>query len=381
MRIAVFVGTRPEALKLAPVILALRATEGVMTTVVSTGQHQSMLDEALAIFGIKPDKRLQTFQASQSLGSLGANILRESDHFLRDTSQDLAFVHGDTSTALFSSLASFYNDIPIAHVEAGLRTHNLREPFPEEMNRRFIGSIAAHHLAPTAIAKSNLLDEGVSRNSICVTGNTIVDSVRLMSEKYFSDSRWVNAQTDLVRESIFEQIGTRPFALVTLHRRENHGKTIEKYLLVVKELAQKNPDFHFIFPVHPNPAVSDIGRNVLSSTSNVHMTEPLDYLTFLWLLSQSSFIISDSGGVQEEAVTFGKDLLLCRAVTERPEAIIQGKGFIIGQDFELLAEVSQRFIESAKVEKILESIPQLDGNPFGDGYAAQASLDFSLRRA
>lgn len=380
MRVSVFVGTRPEALKLAPVILALRETDGVETTVISTGQHQSMLDSALAIFGIAPDRKLHTFQASQSLGSLGSNILREVDKVLSESEPDLAFVHGDTSTAFFSALASFYHAVPIAHIEAGLRTHNLHEPFPEEMNRRSIGSIAEHHLAPTPLARSNLMAEGVVDEAICVTGNTLVDSVRLVSEKYFSDGGWVEKQSTQVRESIFDLIGVRPFALVTLHRRENHGKTIEEYLLIVKQVAQRNPNFHFIFPVHPNPAVGDISRYVLSSTPNVHLTEPLDYLTFLWLLSQSSFVVSDSGGVQEEAITFGKALLLCRSVTERPEAIIQGKGYIIGQDFKLLADTAQRLIESATVQNFHDSQAELRSNPFGDGFAAQASVNFSLRR-
>ena len=382
-RVAVIVGTRPEAIKLAPLIIELKSRVDIDTIVLSSGQHAEMLSSALKMFSLSADISLNAMLPGQSLGRLGATLLRELSGALDDVGPDLVFVHGDTSTALFGALAAFYAKIPVAHLEAGLRTGNPMEPFPEEFNRKAIAELASYHLAPTDISRRNLESQGVRPEDILVTGNTIVDAVRIVFERFLCDTEWMIDSSREIEDEVSAEIFAGPFALITLHRRENHGTNIVKYLKVVRTLAVENPGFRFVFPVHPNPAVAKESAAILGELKNVSLTQPLDYLTFLHLLHKSAFIISDSGGVQEEAATFGKPLLLCRSQTERPEAITAGLALLVGDDFTLLESESRRLISKAisGTEPQAGFRPNLESNPFGAGFASALAVDFVLGRA
>lgn len=371
-RVVIVFGTRPEAIKMAPVIHRLSLMANLSVETVSTGQHGGMLSQAMEVFQIQPTHQLTAMRPGQTLSSLGATLLLGIEGVLLETKPDLVLVHGDTSSAMFAALAAFNQGIAVGHVEAGLRTYNLSEPFPEEWNRVAISKLAGSHFSPTSFARDNLLREGISSGTIHVVGNTIVDSVRFVQETYLGNPAWMAESSLDIQRSVFPKFGSSPFALITLHRRENAGSTFESYLTAIRKAAQTYPSFSFVFPVHPNPSISALAEKLLKGIDNVHLIQPLDYLTFSHLLARSAFVISDSGGIQEEAVTYGKALLLCRGTTERPEAVAAGLAELIGVDFERFEARVSQLIQQSLANPSIEETQELNllHNPYGDGFAA-----------
>lgn len=354
-RIAIILGTRPEAIKLTPVIKELvRCEKEFKCLVVSTGQHREMLDQVLGRFGIVPDVDLEVMQPKQDLASLASRVIQATSSFLAESRPDIVVVQGDTTTAFVASLASFYAAIPIAHVEAGLRSHDLKNPWPEEGNRRLTSVLADIHFAPTVLSRKALTAEGVAPAKIVVTGNTVVDALHLLLEVPFS-----------FRGTPVEQIpfGTGRTVLVTSHRRESWGEDLRNICLALKDLVGRFSDLQVVWPVHLNPNVRDTVNSILADRKRIHLTEPLDYLTFVNVLRASDLILTDSGGVQEEAPTLSKPLLLLRDLTERPEAFNSGFAEIVGTKRESIVEEASR---------LLRNPPDFVGtaNPYGDGKAA-----------
>lgn len=350
-------GTRPEAIKLAPVIKAATTTDNFKIRVCVTGQHRDLLDQVLNVFSIIPDYDLNIMVPAQSLFYTTSQILNALENVLKQEAPDLVIVQGDTTTAFVASLAAFYSGIKVAHVEAGLRTGRKDEPFPEEINRRCVGVLADLHFAPTMQAKVNLLREGVLEKTIFVTGNTIVDAL--------------NDIIPIARQKSINGIPNlnlnRKKILVTAHRRENFGAGIRNVCFAVQELSEKNRDIQFIFPVHPNPNVmKSVEKILIGANKNIITTTPLDYLTFLKLMDLSHLILSDSGGVQEEAPSLKKPVLILRNVTERPEVVDAGLGKIVGTDCKQIVQNAQMLIDNSDAYAKMQS----DVNPFGDGHAA-----------
>jgi len=364
----VVVGTRPEAIKMAPVILALQDSP-LGCFVLNTGQHKDMLDSALRVFGITADSHLGLMKKGQTLGELTALGILKMSSVLRSVGPEMVLVHGDTTSAYAAAVAAFYLDTPVGHVEAGLRTHNLQAPFPEEFNRQSIARIASMNFAPTSLAASNLFNEGVSPEKVSIPGNTIVDAVSLVVGKYLTNPKWLYEKQAEIRETYFSSFGSSPYAIVTLHRRENRGAGFSRILSAIRTSAQENPWFHFVFPVHPNPIISEVVKAVLAEFDNVHLTEPLDYLSFMTLLAYSNFSLSDSGGIQEESVTLNKKIFVARDETERPEGMLSGNIVIVGSD--------ESRVRDNLLREISESVPvtaiavNLDNNPFGGGDASK----------
>lgn len=368
LHVAVVIGTRPEAIKLAPVILEMKSRPNFRVTLVNSGQHREILDEALSVFGLDSDVHLGLLVPGQSLASLTSKAIAELHHAFHDLNPDVVMVHGDTTTALSAAIASFYLKIPVAHVEAGLRTNNIYSPFPEEFNRQTVGRISAFNFAPTLASRKNLLNEGVPADRIFVTGNTVVDAAAWVAQNYLSDSDWVNNHSLATQDLGLLETLSKPFGLITLHRRENHGAAFEEILSVVRRKAIDNRDFDFVFPVHPSPAIAEPARRILGGLENVHLIPPVDYLTFLLLLANSKLILSDSGGVQEEAVTFGKLVLIARDSTERPEGLMTGFMELVGSDAGLIGKRIQDMVDEAGASPSWSL--NLSNNPFGKGKAA-----------
>ncbi|HEX7940734.1 MAG TPA: UDP-N-acetylglucosamine 2-epimerase (non-hydrolyzing) [Gemmatimonadaceae bacterium] len=370
------IGTRPEALKMAPVIRALRADERcVRTRVCVTGQHREMLTQVLDVFGIVPDVDLDLMQANQSLSELTSRALSALDEYLTRDQPNLVLVQGDTTTAFCAALSAFYHRIPIGHIEAGLRTWNMTSPWPEEANRVLVSRLAALHFAPTTSSRTNLLREGVSDESILVTGNTVVDALLGAVELI---AREPPALPGLGREQMASW-GRAPVVLITGHRRENFGGPFESICRAIRELALRFPDAHFVYPVHLNPNVRRPVMQILDGDAalpNVHLIEPVGYLAFVALMHRSTLILTDSGGVQEEAPSLGKPVLVMRDTTERPEAVDAGCVKLVGTDeLRIAAEVSCLLTDSRAYERMARV-----ANPYGDGGAARrivaACLDF-----
>lgn len=357
-RVAVIVGTRPEAIKMAPVIRALRKREDEFeTVVVSTGQHRQMLDQVFSMFDIKPDVDLELMRPNQSLTDLTARVLTTIQPALADLNPDLLLVQGDTTTVFAAALAAFNLKIAVGHVEAGLRSHDLLNPFPEEANRRLTTQVAEIHLAPTQLACNELLNEGVSRDNIAVTGNTVVDSLQTLIDVRF------DIDGTPLAEIPFE--GHR-VVVVTSHRRESWGQDLLNTCLAVKDLIKRFPDLLVVYPIHMNPNVRETVLANLAGVERIHLTEPLDYLTFINLMRRADLILTDSGGVQEEAPTLGKPLLVLRKVTERPEAFKAGLAKIIGNSREsIVAEASRLLTDEDAYRSMVSS-----ANPYGDARAA-----------
>lgn len=341
-------GTRPEVSKLAPVIFEAKKQTCLDTIIISTGQHREMLDQMLDIFGINPDIDLSIMEERQSLSSVTVRIIERFEPIVLEYKPDMIVVQGDTATAFLASLVGFYNRIPIAHVEAGLRSYDVYNPFPEEAYRRFISVISSLNLAPTKKAKENLIKEGVREESIVVTGNTIVDAVYWISK----DIPEINSDKKII--------------LVTAHRRENWGKPMRELALAIKDLINMFPDIRFIIPLHKNPIVREIFWSILSGEERVELIEPLDYPSLIRVMKSSFLILTDSGGIQEEAPTFGKPVLVLRETTERPEGIEKGVAKLIGMR-------KDSIIENVKVLLIDDSLytaMSKAGNPYGDGKAS-----------
>lgn len=367
-KVLVVVGTRPEAIKMAPVIFALSESSLIDSLTVSTGQHKEMLDSAFEVFGLKPDKHLSLMTEGQSLAELASRAIMLLSEVIEDIRPELVLVHGDTTSAYAAAVAAFLCGVPVAHVEAGLRTRNMQAPFPEEFNRQSIARIATLNFAPTQAAARNLLSEGISLQGLVTTGNTVVDSVVWLENKFLSDPAWSSSCTRKIRDTIFPEFKQAPFALVTMHRRENRGESFNNILGEIRTQALENPDFHFVFPVHPNPIIRDVAHVFFEGLNNVHLTEPLDYLTFMYLFAHSEFAFSDSGGVQEEAATLDKMALVAREVTERPEGIKSGHLRLVGSHVELIRSSLAELISRGRLEE--KSIVNLTLNPYGDGLAS-----------
>lgn len=367
-RISVIFGTRPEAIKLAPVILALRKENWCECRVCVTGQHRQMLDQVLAVFQITPDVDLNLMVPNQTLGGLTARAVEAVDGYLVAEKPDLVLVQGDTTTVLSAALAAFYHKIPIGHVEAGLRTGNMQSPWPEEANRVLTTRLASLHFAPTSLNRENLLREGVADASISVTGNTVIDALLLGLEKVRS------APVDVpgLPAALMDPGCRNPVVLVTGHRRENFGDGMENICRALARLAAQFPDVHFVYPVHLNPKVREPVQRILghgdhgASVSNVHLIEPLSYLSFIALMDRAKLILTDSGGVQEEAPSLGKPVLVMRDTTERPEAVHAGTVKLVGSSTEAIyTETAHLLTDPAAYQQM-----QPASNPYGDGTSA-----------
>jgi UDP-N-acetylglucosamine 2-epimerase (non-hydrolysing) len=370
-RILVMVGTRPEAIKLAPLAQALRQEPSVQLTVCLSGQHPEMARDALATFGVTPDAVLKLDADATTASARFTDLHRAISALLLRLPQDRIVVQGDTSTALAGALAGFHASVPVAHVEAGLRTGNLAGPWPEEGYRRMIAPIADLHFAPTDRAKQNLLAEGIGPDLVHLTGNTVVDAL-IGIRAAISKSAETSLRLDRWQQDLS---GGKPIVLVTLHRRESHGSVLTGVAMALRDLAEEFRDHAFVLPVHPNPAVSGSIRSVLADQPNVRLLDPLGYEEFVYLMSLSSLVITDSGGVQEEAPTFGVPILVVRNESERPEAITAGFSQLTGTD-------PDRILRAGRDILSLGGKAHLRGkaNPFGDGTAAQRITRLLLAR-
>ena len=351
-------GTRPEAIKLAPVFLALQCSKVLHPVLCSTGQHREMLRQAWEAFAIHPDITMEVMTGSQSLASLSSRLFTSIDAELEKAKPDFLLVQGDTTTAMVAATCAFYRNIPVGHVEAGLRSHNLEKPFPEEFNRRVVGLAATLHFAPTPGAAQNLYAEGIAKDRVFVTGNTVVDALHHMRDMiHVSPPTLPETLAKVVHEG-------RPLVLVTVHRRELSATGLESICDAVAGMARDFPNTVFVWPVHLNPRIRNTVTARLGSIQNVLLTAPMEYSVFVYLLNSCHFIISDSGGIQEEAPSFGKQVLVLRDVTERPEAVEAGFCHLIGSDAHTIRVVAAPLLNSPE--------PPLHNarNPFGDGHAA-----------
>ncbi|MBX2991073.1 MAG: UDP-N-acetylglucosamine 2-epimerase (non-hydrolyzing) [Bacteroidetes bacterium] len=360
--IAVIFGTRPDTIKLAPVIQALQRESSRFRVVkIATAQHRSMLDQVLDVFKISPDYDLNIMQEKQALSALTAKTLQALGNVLDEVQPDMVLVQGDTSTTFAGSLAAFYRQISIGHVEAGLRTNDKLHPFPEEMNRRLTSSLADLHFAPTETAKKALIREGINRSHIFVTGNTVLDALQLSVRESFRFT--VPALNEIVKQR-------KKIVLVTMHRRENWGTPMLGACRAIRRLAEMNDGISIVFPVHLNPAVQEVVGATLTGLRNVHLVKPLGYLDFVNLMAQSYFIITDSGGIQEEAPALGKPVLVLRTVTERPEAVQFGTSKLVGLDAEKIIRAGARLLNNKGAYQHMATAV----NPYGDGKAAQRTV-------
>ena len=373
MKISIVFGTRPEAIKLAPLILALRREPTVRCRVCVTAQHREMLDQVLQVFEIPPDDDLNLMQPNQSLARLTAVAIEAIDGYLRTEKPDVVIVQGDTTTTFSCALAAFYNDIPVAHVEAGLRTRNLKAPWPEEANRVLTSRLSALHFAPTETNRRNLLEEGVSPEQIHVTGNTVIDALLLARDKVRSQ---MPAIPQLPRLLFRDHTQTR-VVLITCHRRESFGTGLESICRAIDKLARMFPGVHFVYPVHPNPNVRITVEKILQPLGNLHLIEPLDYLPFVALMDRAAFILTDSGGIQEEAPSLGKPVLVMRETTERPEAVQAGVVKLIGTRADDIVREASRLLTDGSARRAMANAM----NPYGDGTASERIVKILLESA
>ena len=360
-------GTRPEAIKMAPVLKALRARGDLRVGVCVTAQHRQMLDQVLALFDIVPDDDLNLMRPGQDLTGVTTGVLAGMQDVLARRRPRMALVHGDTSTTLAAALAAFYAGVAVGHVEAGLRTGDMRAPWPEEMNRRLTAPLADLHFAPTERARANLLAEGIAAGSVHVTGNTVVDALRSVRDRLRVDRQ---LDADLRARFPFLDGDGKRTVLVTGHRRENFGAGFENICVALRDIAARG-DVRVVYPVHLNPHVQEPVRRILDASADVHLIEPQDYLPFVWLMDRCDLIVTDSGGVQEEAPSLGKPVLVMRDVTERPEAVEAGTVRLVGADAaRIVAEASLLLDEPAEYQAMARA-----HNPYGDGHAAGRIAD------
>jgi UDP-N-acetylglucosamine 2-epimerase (non-hydrolysing) len=371
VKILTVFGTRPDAIKMAPVIKALQSAQYFSVSVCVTAQHREMLDQVLDLFEIKPDYDLNIMHPRQDLFDVTSNVLLGMKEVLLDAKPDLVLVHGDTTTSMTTSLAAYYLKIAVGHVEAGLRTHDIYSPFPEEVNRQITGRVATYHFAPTEQARQNLLAEHIEDEKIIVTGNTVIDSLLSVVEK----SREVPFSEQLLRELPFlvDAESTKTI-LVTGHRRENFGSGLDKICQALYDLAEMHPEVQIIYPVHLNPNVREPVNRILTGVKNVHLIEPQDYLPFVKLMDRSYLILSDSGGIQEEAPSLGKPVLVMRDTTERPEAVEAGTVKLVGANRDKIVEEVDRLLSDESAYKEMARAH----NPYGDGNAVERILNFLL---
>lgn len=365
LKVLTVFGTRPEAIKMAPVVLELQKHNDIESIVCVTAQHREMLDQVLNLFEIKPDYDLDLMAPNQDLFDITSKVLLGMREVLREAKPDVVLVHGDTTTCFAAALAAFYQNIKIGHVEAGLRTGNLRAPFPEEANRTLVGHLADFHFAPTPMSKQNLIDEGVSEDKITITGNTVIDALLIVRDKVTSkpESEW----QEKFGEQLFQDITNkqRKLILITGHRRENFGQGFIDLCNAIKELAETHTDWDLVYPVHLNPNVQKPVYEILNGINNVYLIDPLDYAPFVWMMSQSDLILTDSGGIQEEGPSLGKPVLVMREVTERPEAVDAGTVLLVGTDkAKIVGGVESVVLDDNVYEQMSKA-----HNPYGDGKA------------
>jgi UDP-N-acetylglucosamine 2-epimerase (non-hydrolysing) len=370
-------GTRPEAIKMAPLVLEFKKHPKDFETVVCvTGQHREMLDQVLQLFKIVPDYDLNIMKPNQDLYDITSRILLGMRDVLREVAPDIVFVHGDTTTSTTVALAAFYQQIPVAHIEAGLRTGNIYSPWPEEMNRLITSKIATYHFAPTPLSKNNLLKENTDENAIIVTGNTVIDALQWVTQKITTDETLsTTIQYELLKlgYDVTRLTEGRRLVLITGHRRENFGDGFLHICHAIKELAERYPQIDFVYPMHLNPNVRKPVLDVLGeNTSNVFLIEPLQYLPFVFLMNHSYLILTDSGGVQEEAPGLGKPVLVMRNTTERPEAVDAGTVKLVGTDKE---RIKQHVIQLVEDAALYNEMSQAQ-NPYGDGLASSRIVTF-----
>lgn len=367
MKVLIVFGTRPEAIKMAPVVKQLKQDQTLDVRVCVTAQHREMLDQVLSLFEIVPDWDLDLMTPGQDLTDITTKVLKGMRGVFNEWSPDLLLVHGDTTTTLAASLAAFYHRVKVGHVEAGLRTGNIYSPWPEECNRKLTGSLTNLHFAPTDLARDNLIKEGVDPKSIFVTGNTVVDALLEVVSRLKSSADLEHGFSDLFQ--YLPENGR--LVLVTGHRRENFGKGFENICSALESLAKGNPEVDFVYPVHLNPNVQEPVNRLLSSLENIHLIEPLDYLPFVYLMNRSFLVLTDSGGIQEEAPALGKPVLVMRDTTERPEAVDAGTVILVGTDTDKITRTTTRLLDDEQFYKNMSYAH----NPYGDGKASQRILD------
>ena len=377
-------GTRPEAIKMAPLVKEFqKQPKRVETVVCVTGQHREMLDQVLKIFDIKPDYDLNIMKQGQDLYDVTARVLTGMRDVLKEVKPDVVLVHGDTTTSTAAALAAFYQQIPVGHVEAGLRTHNIYSPWPEEMNRLLPGRLATYHFSPTPLSRNNLIKESVDDRNIIITGNTVIDALYWVVDKIKNNKELDNELEDILSKAGYDVNrlnNGKKLVLITGHRRENFGDGFINMCTAIKDLTVKYPDLDFVYPMHLNPNVRKpihevFGEN-LSGLKNMFFIEPLEYLSFVYLMEKSSIVLTDSGGIQEEAPGLGKPVLVMRDTTERPEALDAGTVKLVGTDYnKIVNEVSSLIDDKAAYEKMSKAV-----NPYGDGLACGRIVNALLYR-
>lgn len=378
-------GTRPEAIKMAPLVKKLQSVPDKFKAVVCvTAQHRQMLDQVLHIFDIVPDYDLDIMKPNQDLYDVTSRVLLGMRDVLKEVQPDLVLVHGDTTTSTAAALAAFYQQIPVGHVEAGLRTGNIYSPWPEEMNRQITGRITTHHFAPTPLAKQNLLNENVREDQIIITGNTVIDALYMVVDTIKKDEALQGELRNLLKEAGYDTArldGSRRLVLITGHRRENFGDGFISMCTAIRDLAAKYPDVDFVYPMHLNPNVRKPIHEVFGEINgykphtpngNLFLIEPLEYLSFVYLMEKSTIVLTDSGGIQEEAPGLGKPVLVMRDTTERPEALESGTVHLVGTNYEkIVGEVSTLLDDAVAYEKMSKAV-----NPYGDGMACSRICDY-----
>ena len=360
-------GTRPEAIKMAPLVKELQSREELDAKVLVTAQHREMLDSVLELFDITPDFDLNIMKHGQTITDITTRVLHGVGEIFEQERPDLVLVHGDTTTTFAAALASFYQKIAVGHVEAGLRTGNIYSPYPEEMNRKLTGSLATYHFSPTVMNVENLLRENISKENIVITGNTVIDALLSVTDKpYRFEIDKLNEIDDTKQKLI----------LLTCHRRENWGEPMKQIFEAINELTEKNPNVVVVFPMHKNPSIRELARTYFGTNSSVRLIEPLDYEPFANLMKKSHLILTDSGGIQEEAPALGKPVLVLRTETERPEAVKAGTVKIAGIETEKIVQLAGELLNS---QKAYDEMAQA-ANPYGDGTASKQIADFIVSK-
>ena len=384
-KIMLVFGTRPEAIKMAPLVKEFQKnTKDFKTLVCVTGQHREMLDQVLHIFSIKPDYDLNIMKQGQDLYDVTSRVLLGMRDVLQKVKPDVVLVHGDTTTSTAAALAAFYQQIPVGHVEAGLRTHNIYSPWPEEMNRQITGRIATYHFAPTSLSKQNLLAENIKEETVTVTGNTVIDALYMVVDKIKNDKELDAELEDTLKTSGYDikrLKNGKKLVLITGHRRENFGDGFMSMCRAIQTLTKRYPDVDFVYPMHLNPNVRkpihEIWGEDLSNLCNMFFIEPLEYLSFVYLMEKSSIVLTDSGGIQEEAPGLGKPVLVMRDTTERPEALKAGTVKLVGTDYDkIVTEVSSLLDNQTYYDEMSKAV-----NPYGDGKACERIVGLLIEKS
>lgn len=365
-------GTRPEAIKLASVILFLKDSKKYIVEICVTGQHRQMLDQVLSLFNLMPDYDIDLMKTNQDLYDVTANALLGIRDVIKKSKPDLIFVHGDTTTTLSGALAGFYSGVEVCHVEAGLRTFDFHKPFPEEMNRQVVGKLSKYHFCPTKQSKENLLKEHISEDFICVTGNTVIDTLDIARNIIKTNQPLVKTIKSKLEEMIYKDFTSSKYILITGHRRESFGEGFTNICRAISKLAEENADINFVYPVHMNPNVQEPVNSILKEHKNVYLIEPLEYIDFIYLLENCYFVMTDSGGIQEEAPSLGKPVLVMRETTERPEAVVAGVVKLVGSNFNKIYEGAMSLIN----DKTLYQAMSKSINPYGDGKASSRIKEY-----